>query len=329
MTEGPLVIATSGGPDSLALAVAAIDVGTRWGMEVHTVTVDHGLRAESGQEASEVAALCERLGAHAHLLRVQVGHVGGPEGAARQARRAALIQAAEEISARRCSVGGDVPVLLGHTQDDQAETVLLRLARGAGAHSLRAMDPVSRWCTGVLAVRPLLSVRRTDTHAACAQWHLEAVCDPTNFADGPWRAADGSALRRAAVREYALPALAKALGVDPVPALARSAQLLARDDDALETQALEALSGVLEGASTIRLRIEEIPAQPAIRDRVLWLAALRAGARASDLSAQHVFALSSLVTHWHGQGPVPLPGGVRAARKKSLLEFYYAEGESL
>ena len=199
------VVGLSGGADSLALALTAIDVASRAGVDVVTVTVDHGLRAGSAQEARRVADLASRLGARALTVAVSVDGPGGPEAS----------------------------VLLGHTMEDQAETVLLRLARGSGPSSLRAIAPIRRDEDGVTWLRPLLGLRRADTAGACEQVGLTPVEDPTNAIDGPWRAADGSALRRSAVRYGAIPALADALGMDPVPALARTAALCAADDDAL------------------------------------------------------------------------------------------------
>jgi len=212
------VVGLSGGADSLALALTAIDVASRAGVDVVTVTVDHGLRAGSAQEARRVADLAGRLGARALTVAVSVDGPGGPEASAREARIAAL----REVALRE---GG--PVLLGHTMEDQAETVLLRLARGSGPSSLRAIAPIRRDEDGVTWLRPLLGLRRADTAGACEQVGLTPVEDPTNAIDGPWRAADGSALRRSAVRYGAIPALADALGMDPVPALARTAALCA------------------------------------------------------------------------------------------------------
>ncbi|MBS4875044.1 MAG: tRNA lysidine(34) synthetase TilS, partial [Actinomyces sp.] len=191
-----LVVGLSGGADSLALALTTIDVAARAGIPVVTVTVDHGLRAGSGEEARRVADLAASLGARAVVETVAVDGPGGPEGAARDARRAALRAVAQREGA---------PILLGHTMDDQAETVLLRLARGSGPSSLRAIAPVSRDDDGVTWLRPLLGLRRTDTEQACAQAGLAPVEDPTNDIDGPWRAADGSPLRRSALRHRAIP----------------------------------------------------------------------------------------------------------------------------
>ena len=313
-----LVVGLSGGADSLALALTVIDVADRLGIPVVTVTVDHGLREGSGPEARRVADLAASWGARALVDTVTVDGRGGPEGAARDARRAALRAVARRERA---------PILLGHTMDDQAETVLLRLARGSGPSSLRAIAPISRDADGVTWLRPLLGLRRKDTEGACAQAGLTPVHDPTNDVDGPWRAADGSALRRSAVRQRAIPALAAALGVDPVPALARTASLCAADDDALNDWARtltalasdeQALAGgaphVGEGkradepAGASSLRVADLAGAPrAVRTRALREAAQRAGIRA--LSGTHLDALDDLVVAWRGQGEIPLPGG--------------------
>lgn len=311
------VVGLSGGADSLALALTTIDVAARAGIPVVTVTVDHGLREGSAEEARRVADLAASLGARAVVETVTVDGPGGPEGAARDARRAAL---------RAVGVREGAPILLGHTMDDQAETVLLRLARGSGPSSLRAIAPLSRDDDGVTWLRPLLTLRRTDTQAACAQAGLTPVHDPTNDIDGPWRAADGSPLRRSALRHGAIPALASALGVDPVPALARTAALCAEDDDALIDRA-RALTAAARAAaawvaasrivddtdpggadSPVALAVAPLRGAPrAVRTRALRKAAQAAGIRA--LSSAHVDAIDDLVVAWRGQGPIDLPGG--------------------
>ena len=316
-----LIVGLSGGADSLALALTTIDVAARAGIPVVTVTVDHGLRAGSDEEARRVADLAASLGARAVVETVVVDGPGGPEGAARDARRAAL-----QAVARR--EGG--PILLGHTMDDQAETVLLRLARGSGPSSLRAIAPISRDNDGVTWLRPLLKVRRTDTERACAQAGLTPVEDPTNDIDGPWRAADGRPLRRSA-----LPALASALGVDPVPALARTAALCAVDDDAL-AQWAGALAGCAtpgEGHDSEKARpslaVSDLLGAPrAVRTRALRAAARSAGLRA--LSSAHVDALDDLVVAWRGQGPIDLPGGAASRVGRgghARISFVAREGD--
>ena len=296
---GSVVVALSGGADSLALAAAAIDSGTRMGLDVRTVTVDHGLRPDSGHEARAVAELARSLGAVPRVVGVDAAAgADGPEGNARAARMEAL---------RREASGS--PVLLGHTMDDQAETVLLRLARGSGAGSLRAMSPRRADPDGTVWLRPLLGVRRADTAGACAQMGLVPHSDPTNDPDGPWRAADGSALRRAAVRHRALPALARALGADPVPALARSAAAAADDDEALASWAQRVRASETRGRGGARsIRVKALEGLPgAVRGRVLASFLRDAGVPGGSLAAGHVEAVDALVTAWRGQGPLSLP----------------------
>lgn len=302
-----LVVGLSGGADSLALALVTVDAASRAGVPVVTVTVDHGLRPGSRAEAESVAELARSLGADAIVETVTVPRrgAGGPEAAARDARRAAL---------RAIAASEHAPVLLGHTMEDQAETVLLRLARGSGPSSLRAIAPLARDEAGVTWLRPLLGLRRADTAGACAQAGLTPVEDPTNAVDGPWRAADGSPLRRSALRHRALPALASALGMDPVPALARSAQLCADDDDALRQWARQLTRGARSGdapepgPSGVSLSVSALAQAPrAVRARAVREAASRAGLGA--LSLANVEAVDGLVVAWRGQGPIHLPSG--------------------
>lgn len=324
--DAVVLVGVSGGADSLALAVTAIDQCTRLGVGVHTLTVDHGLREGSAAEAAGVAELMGGLGAHADWESVEAGGPGGPEASARDARRDALLRRAGSLAR---SGGRRVVVLVGHTMDDQAETVLLRLARGSGAGSLRAMSDLVRLPDGTVWCRPLLGIRRADTRGACRQLGLDWVEDPTNAPDGPWRAADGGALRRAAVRSGALPALERALGQDPVPALARTARLLAADDEALSGLAEDLLDRALHrvGAGPVSVpadRHHPLPptlldvgvlsaAAAAVRGRALHLALVRAGGRAGDISAAQVGSVDALVEDWHGQGALDLPG-VRVRR---------------
>jgi tRNA(Ile)-lysidine synthase len=288
--EGRVLVACSGGADSLALAAAARFVGKSVGL----VTVDHGLQEGSSQRARDVAAWARSAGfAPVVVAPVSVGgRPGGPEAAARTARYEALSSAAGRFEA--------AAVFLGHTRDDQAETVLLALARGAGPRGLAGM-PVRR---GVF-VRPLLDVARADTRKACAALGLAPWDDPHNV---------DPSYARARVRADALPALVAALGPAVVDNLARSASMIAADNEALDALASAALG------SATSLDIDEIQGlATAIRRRVLHLWARRLGAPGSALSHKHVEALDALVTDWRGQGPVHLPGGIVAARERGVL----------
>jgi tRNA(Ile)-lysidine synthase len=296
----PLVlVACSGGPDSLALAAATAAEAPRAGLAAGGVTVDHGLQPGSAAQAARVAHMLAGLGLNpVRTETVTADGPGGPEAAARAARYAALDGAADRL--------GAVAVLLGHTLDDQAETVLLGLARGSGARSLAGMAPVSgRY------LRPLLGVRREVTAAACAAEGLAAWADPHN---------QDPAYTRARVRHQALPALAEALGPGVAEALARTADLLRADNEVLDQLAvtqkerLTDADGGLDAAGLAAL-------PEAIRSRVLHQAAAEAGCPRGALSARHVASLAGLVTGWHGQRWADLPGGIRGTRRYGKLLF--------
>jgi len=297
LAPGDLVLAAvSGGADSLALAAAAAFYCRKAGLRLGAVTVDHGLQPGSAGQAERAAEQCRELGLDPVVVRrVRVGGRGGPETAARVARYAALDAVADEL--------GAAVILLGHTLDDQAETVLLRLARGSGARSLAGMTAVSGRYR-----RPFLHLRRTDTQAACRAAGLPPWHDPHN---------DDPAYARVRVRRDLLRALEDALGPGAAEALARTASLLRDDADALDEWAGKALP---DASTTNGLDIPVLTALPrAVRTRVLRAAAIAAGAPAGALSARHVSELERLVTDWHGQGCVSLPGGVSAERRYDRL----------
>lgn len=298
-----ILIAVSGGADSTALAAVVIDHCLRAGSTPHTLSVDHGIRPGSDREAQETCKVMASLRAQSSWVSVTVDAPGGPEASARVARRSALAEHAQTLGER-------VAVFLGHTMDDQAETVLLRLARGSGVGSLRAMS-VRDDAGSIVWMRPLMNCRRSETLGACRQLELPWVDDPSNKMDGPWRAADGSALRRSAVREQAIPSLAHSLGMDPVPSLARTAELSAADDDALNEWAEQvwqrAWEDSAEAASGIgALRVAELKEIPqAVRMRVLHRYLCAVGAP----SLAHLEQADALITCWSGQGPLSIPKG--------------------
>jgi tRNA(Ile)-lysidine synthase len=302
LPAGALVLAAcSGGPDSLALAAALAFVAPRAGLRAGAVTVDHGLQAGSAERAAAVAATLSGLGLEpVTAVTVTVGRDGGPEAAARTARYAALEQAA--------AAAGAVRVLLGHTLDDQAETVLLGLARGSGARSLAGMPPRR----GVFA-RPLLGVRRAVTAAACAALDLRPWTDPHN---------SDRRFARVRVRLDALPALEAALGPGVAEALARTAAQLRDDAEVLEK--IAAAERVPGDSGLAAESLRSLPA--AVRTRVLRSAAVDAGCPAGALTAAHVARVEELVTDWRGQRWVDLPGGVRAVRRAGGVAFDQVAG---
>jgi tRNA(Ile)-lysidine synthase len=296
-----LLVACSGGQDSLALAAGSAFVAPRAGWRAGLLAVDHQLQPGSAETAEAVAAWARASGlAPVAVLPVTVpAGSGGPEAAARSARYRALATAARRL--------GAAAVLLGHTRDDQAETVLLALARGAGPRGLAGM-PGCRPDGGLAWLRPLLAISRAQTGAACAALGLVPWQDPHNT---------DPAYARARVRATALPALVAALGDRVVDNLARTARQLAADNAALDGWADAALAAAGRGGALAVAALQPLPA--AVRTRVLHAWARQLGCPGSALSHRHVAALDALVTRWHGQGPAHLPGGIAVARSGGEL----------
>lgn len=299
-----LLVGCSGGADSLALAAAAAFVVPRLGGSVGAVVVDHGLQPGSDVVAAQAAAQCRGLGmAFVEVVPVAVARTGeGPESAARDARYAALTEAAEHH--------GAVAVLLGHTRDDQAEQVLLGLARGSGTRSLAGMPPVraARRGSAVRIVRPFLTVSRAETEGTCRALGLTPWVDPHNTDRG---------FTRVRARRV-LPVLERELGPGVVAALARSADLLRDDADALDAAARTAYEQLGDPPWPAG-RLADLPV--AVRRRVWRELALRSGSPSGALTAEHLRAADELVSRWRGQGPVDLPGGLRLHRRGGLVSL--------
>ena len=299
----PVLVACSGGADSLALLSATVFESRRQPWTVVGVTVDHALQEGSAARATAVAGQMAVLGADETMtIRVSVEAPGmGPEAAARQARYAALSQAAERLGAGR--------VLLGHTLDDQAESVLVGLTRGSGGRSIAGMR--RRYTEdGVRFERPLLDLTRADTEQACRAQGIEWWEDPHN---------DDPRFTRSRLRRRVLPVLEQELGPGVARALARTADLLQQDLAALEEIADEALQRARAdggGIDAARLGTES----PAIVSRVLRRAAVAAGAPSTELGKQHVDALVGLV-HGARDRQLQLPGQLTAYLDGSTVRF--------
>src|SRR3954462_7525692 len=299
--SSPLVlVACSGGADSMALASALAFEAPKLGIRAGGVTVDHGLQPGSDLRAEEVVVRLRELGLDpVESTAVTVGREGGPEAAARDARYAALDAAAER--------DGAAAVLLGHTRHDQAEPVLLGLARGSGTRSLSGMAAVSG-ADGRYR-RPFLELDRQIARKACMVQSLPVWDDPHN--------AD-PAYTRSRLRHEGLPALEKALGKGVVEALARTAQLSRDDADALDAWARRAEASVRDAAGLLECaKLYALP--PAVRRRILRQAAIEAGAPAGSLFARHIEEVDRLITGWRGQGAINLPGKVVAQRQGGRL----------
>jgi tRNA(Ile)-lysidine synthase len=299
-STAPLVlVALSGGADSLALAAATAFEAPRAGIRAGAIVVDHGLQQGSDAVAARAAEQARGLGLDPVIVtRVEVGTAGGPEAAAREARHGAILAAVTSTGAR-CA-------LLAHTLDDQAETVLLGLARGSGGGSLMGMEADA----GLLR-RPLLGIRRETTRQACLDEGLDPWDDPHN--------AD-PAYARVRVRERVLPVLEAELGPGVAEALARTAELLRQDGEAFAQQIEEFIEDICEPAEAgIAVSVPALAANPAaIRQRVIrYVVSSEFGV---SLSWAQTLEVARLVTDWHGQGPIDLPG-LTARREGRLLVF--------
>lgn len=272
-----MCVALSGGPDSMALTVGALAAG----LSVEALVVDHQLQPGSAEIASAAAQFASSRGALARVVAVRVDGAGGLEAAARQARYEAL----DEVRDGR-------PVLVGHTVDDQAETVLLGLARGSGPRSIAGMAPWREpWG------RPLLTTSRATTHAACAQWGVTPFRDPHN---------DDPRFTRVRLRREVLPLLDDVLHGGVVAALARTADQLRDDVELLAELADQAYRIAVVDDAVVVDALAGV--HPSLRRRVLhrWLVDVGA----TEPTARVVEAVDALLTRWRGQGPVAVGGDV-------------------
>lgn len=302
---GPVLVGLSGGADSLALASAVAFEAPKAGIRASAVVIDHGLQPGSDQVAARAVAAAEGLGLPARAVRVEVAAPtagGGPEAAARDARRSALLTAARGAGAEA--------ILLAHTLDDQAETVLIGLARGSGAASLGGMAP-DRLEEGIRILRPLLDVRRASTRAACAAEGLPVWEDPHNL---------DRRFLRVRVRQDVMPVLEAELGPGVAEALARTSDQLREDAAAFADMIDETIEDIVEHAEAgIAVSVPALAANPpALRHRIIrHVVTSEFGA---SLTRTQTLEVARLVTHWSGQGPIDLPG-CRAQRLGSRLEF--------
>jgi tRNA(Ile)-lysidine synthase len=298
-----LAVACSGGADSIALAAAAAFESRAAGWLVSAAVVDHQLQPGSGQVAAEVRDRLLALGCDpVDILTVAVEAGAGPEGAARAARYEALTAYADKL---------DAVVLLGHTLDDQAETVLLGLGRGSGLRSLAGMAPVRARFR-----RPLLGVSRAVTRSACEAMGLPVWEDPHNL---------DPRFARVRVRQEVLPVLERNLGPGVTQALARTAELARHDADALDALAGALLDQARVAPAGLAVEVLE-PAMSAVRRRALRRWAVEGGTPANDLTAAHVEAVDRLVTDWHGQKGVDLPGRITVSRRRGALHLLRSGG---
>jgi tRNA(Ile)-lysidine synthase len=268
--------------------------GSRIGVLVGAVIVEHGLQPETKVVAEATAKTLAELGAspvEVRAVKVAKTKAGGPEAAARTARYAALDAAADELGAKF--------VMLAHTLNDQAETVLLGLSRGSGNRSLNAMSEVNgRY------LRPLLGIERQTTVAFCEDSGLKAWHDPQN---------KDNKFARVRARQNVMPVLESELGPGIAQALARTAEQLREDEAVLAPMAQDFFDRFVSlKATSIEIALAEFEAAPlAIRHRVIAMALTVL--QAPEFARVHIRAIDALVDEWHGQKPLSLPG-VRVER---------------
>ncbi|MFZ9701713.1 MAG: tRNA lysidine(34) synthetase TilS [Candidatus Nanopelagicales bacterium] len=292
-----ILVACSGGADSLALAWTSQVVTKRIGLNLIAVIIDHQLIKESSQVAQDAKKKCEDFGIEKVVIKqIEVKDDNdGLEAAARKARYEAFEESVNEFNAKA--------VLLAHTQDDQAETMLMRLTRGSGAKSLSAMKEVSG-----KYLRPFLHIRKQVLVDALEKENISYWQDPANT---------NYKFLRAKVRHELMPKLIEVLGDSAIDSLDRTSGLLKEDNEALESIALESYEKLNK-----ELKVQELEKLPtAIRKRVIKIAALNSGVTPGPFSFEHIEAIDALVTNWRGQGNVDLPGFIQASRVDQTIRF--------
>jgi tRNA(Ile)-lysidine synthase len=307
---GLVLVACSGGPDSLALAGALAEVSKKQARAAGAVIIDHGLQPGSAEIAELAAAKCRELGLGPVVVRrvkLAQGQGDGPEAVSREARYGAFAEVVAEH--------GAAAVLLGHSLDDQAETVLLGLARGSGVRSLAGMSSQRG-----LYRRPFLSLPRETLALAADYWQLDPWQDPHNR---------DPRYQRVRVRDTILPLLEEQLGPGIVSGLARTARLARADADALDALAQSKWEVWLSG-STFKDRVLDredeslpidllAPLPQALRTRLvrIWLSEIRPSLGA--LSSLHLLQIDRFIADWRGQGAVALPSNTSVSRVRGHL----------
>jgi tRNA(Ile)-lysidine synthase len=292
-----ILLAVSGGADSLLLAAATNLEANKLGIQLGALVVDHQLQNGSDEVAFSAQKKLIELGiTETTIVQVLVDDNsgnGGMEAAARRARYEAFDAEADRI--------GAVAIFLGHTEDDLAETVLLGLARGSGTRSLSGMAfQVGRY------VRPFLELTRAQVLAACKESGIEFWSDPQN---------QDLSFARVRVRNEILPKMEKEIGPGISKALARTSRILREDADALDLIAGDIFANL---ADPTQIPIESLAKLPiAVRKRVIKRAIEDIGA--PTLTAEQILEVDALVGAWKGQGAVALAGGITARRDSGRL----------
>lgn len=292
-----VLVACSGGADSLALAWTVQFVAKKREIFVFAIVIDHQLFPESDQVAKDAAAKLNLIGiSEVEIKKVEVlKTVDGIEAAAREVRYKALTEYAQKLFASQ--------IYLGHTLEDQVETVLMRLTRGSGARSLQGMSEING-----MFVRPFLHLSREMVRTSLQLINIKAWEDPMNYSDK---------FLRSKIRNKLLPNLKEVLGESVFEAIDRTALQLRDDNQALDLICQDVMT--LNSIET-QVLVATLEMQPrAIRTRIIRVMLLNAGAPAAALAHSHIEAVNQLVENWHGQGEVALPGKLRALRTNNQI----------
>jgi tRNA(Ile)-lysidine synthase len=291
------LVAVSGGADSLALAYALIVESKELALQPCAITVDHQLQENSEVQAKRVSAQLKEMGyGEVQIQKVVIASDSNVESNARDERYKAIQSYSIERSAKA--------IFLGHTFNDQAETVLLGLARGSGNRSISGMATSNE-----SYIRPLLSITRDETERACKEVGLDFWSDPHNF---------DTEFTRVRVRREVIPFLEEHLDPGISRALVRTAALARDDADALDEWAER---------EVINLDLSDLDCQylaslpRAIRTRILRIAALAAGTTPGTLTFEQIGSMEALISAWKGQGALSLSGGVKVERISGRLSL--------
>jgi tRNA(Ile)-lysidine synthase len=295
--DSRILIGVSGGADSLALAVAATAEARKHSLDLVAIIIDHQLQEGSRRVAEQTRAILEKIGYQKiEIIPVEVVITDGLESSARRARYEAFQIAIEKYRPDY--------FFLAHTKNDLAESVLLGLARGSGTRSLSGIAEQNG-----AYIRPLLGIDRESTESCCQENQIEPWNDPQNR---------DPAYLRSRVRHQVLPILEREMGPGIIEALARSSRILREDADALDSWVEELLVGNRDEL----LEVQFLGSLPkAIRIRLLRRIIYKAGAPEGSLSADHLAPVEALVTQWHGQGQISLPGSVKVERISGRLSL--------
>jgi tRNA(Ile)-lysidine synthase len=298
-----VLVAVSGGPDSIALVCLLYALRRDLGLKLHVAHLDHGLRADSAKDRKFVERMAGTMGLPCTAERIDIQSLaqrGSLEEAARTCRLEFLFRTARKIKAET--------IALGHNRDDQAETVLMRLFRGTGLYGLSAIS-MKRKITGYTLIRPLLETGRTDIAAYLRKLKIPFCVDISNAED---------VYTRNRIRNKLLPLLEKEYNGNIREVLAGTAETAGYDYDFLNLQAERAFKKM---GGVIKLERFAV-LHPALQRLMFRLAIAKIQGNTRRITLQHIRELEDLVSNRPAGSIVDLPQGASVVKKKTSLRFY-------